>query len=149
MAERSQFQFRNGVPGGIFHHLQCSAGRMGISIKLLILYGKLAANAEREFWVSRGGKGDEQGWQSYSWRRAHKTGRIQASADWREGKEESVCRGGVAGSGQFHETGMLIWKTDLQTRAGFSFLIPNKPHGPLRGGSFDQGVLTSASILVG
>jgi hypothetical protein len=66
MAKRSQFQFRNGVPGGIFHHLQCSAGRMGISIKLLILYGKLAVNVKRECWSLLGGKGDEQGWRSYS-----------------------------------------------------------------------------------
>ena len=64
MAKRSQFQFRNGVPGGIFHHLQCSAGRMGIPIKLLILYGKLAVNekgllnAKRKCWVSWGGKGE-------------------------------------------------------------------------------------------
>jgi hypothetical protein len=66
MAKRSQFQFRNGVPGGVYHHLQCSAGRMGIPIKLLILYGKLAVNELRECWVSRGGKGDEQGRRSYS-----------------------------------------------------------------------------------
>jgi hypothetical protein len=116
MAKRSQFQFRNGVPGGIFHHLQCSAGRMGISIKLLILYGKLVVNANRERWVSRGGKGDEQGWRWYSWRRVRKIGRIRATVDWTEGKGQSVCQGGVAGNGQFHETGRLIWKTDLQTR---------------------------------
>jgi hypothetical protein len=46
MAKRSQFQFRNGVPGGIFHHLQCSAGRMGILIKSLIPYGKLAVTTQ-------------------------------------------------------------------------------------------------------
>ena len=59
----------------------------------------------------------------YSWRRVRKIGRIRAPADWTEGKEESVCRGGVGGNGQFHETGTLIWKTDLQTRERLSFLI--------------------------
>jgi hypothetical protein len=52
---------RSGVAGGIFHQLQCSAERMGIPIKLLILYEKLAVNGKRECWVSRGGKGDEPG----------------------------------------------------------------------------------------
>jgi hypothetical protein len=99
MAERSQFQFRNGVPGGIYHHLQCSAGRMGILIKLLILYGKLAVTEKRECWVSRGGKGDEQGRRSYSWRRARKIVHIRAPVDWTEGKEESVCQGRSAGNG--------------------------------------------------
>ena len=32
--------FSNGVPADIFHRLQCSAGRAGISLKLLILFGE-------------------------------------------------------------------------------------------------------------
>jgi hypothetical protein len=39
--EQSQWEFRNGVAAGIFHRLQCSAGPMGIRIKLLILLVKL------------------------------------------------------------------------------------------------------------
>ena len=59
---------------------------MGISIKLLILYGKWAVNVKREHWALLGGKGDEQGWRSYSWRRVRKIGRIRAPEDWTEGK---------------------------------------------------------------
>ena len=99
MAKRSQFQFRNGVPGGIFHHLQCSAGRMGIPIKLLILYGKLAVTAKRECWVPRGGKGDEQGRRCHSRRLARRIVHIRAPVDWTEAKKQSICQCRSAGNG--------------------------------------------------
>ena len=98
---------------------------MGILIKLLILYGKLAVTAKRECWVSRGGKGDEQGRRSYSWRRARKIVHIRAPVDWTEGKEESVCQGRSAGIGQFQESVALMWKTHLQAQAPLSG--PNLP----------------------
>ena len=41
MAKRSQLGFSSSVPAGIFHHLQCSAGRIGIRLKLLILFGEV------------------------------------------------------------------------------------------------------------
>jgi hypothetical protein len=40
LGEQSQSERSNGVPAGIFHHFQCSAGRMGILVKLLILFGE-------------------------------------------------------------------------------------------------------------
>ena len=47
VAERSQSGISKGVPAGMYHRLQCSAGREGISVKWLILFGELVVNKNR------------------------------------------------------------------------------------------------------
>ena len=49
LGEQSQSEFSYGVPTGIFHRFQCSAARMGILVKLLILFGGLGVIAENDF----------------------------------------------------------------------------------------------------
>ena len=56
MAERSQLEFRNGVPAGMFHHLQCSAGPTETHRKLLILFTKVVVT-EKGFARFRGAFG--------------------------------------------------------------------------------------------
>jgi len=44
MAKRSQLGISDGVPAGMYHRLQCSARRVRISVKWLILFGEWAVN---------------------------------------------------------------------------------------------------------
>jgi hypothetical protein len=45
MTERSQLGRSTGWPAGMYHHLQCSARRVEISGKWLILIGEIVVNA--------------------------------------------------------------------------------------------------------
>jgi hypothetical protein len=47
MTKRSQSGVSKGAPAGMCHRLQCSAGRVGISVKWLILFGELVVNKNR------------------------------------------------------------------------------------------------------
>ena len=40
MVKQSQSEFSNDGPAGIYHRFQCSAGKEGISGKVLIMYGE-------------------------------------------------------------------------------------------------------------
>lgn len=47
MAKRSQSGISDRVPAGMYHRLQCSARRVRISVKWLILFGEWVVNESR------------------------------------------------------------------------------------------------------
>jgi hypothetical protein len=48
LAKQSQSELSYGVPTGIFHHFQSSAGQMGILVKWLILFGEWVVIAKTD-----------------------------------------------------------------------------------------------------
>lgn len=49
LGEQSQSELSSGMPAGIFHHFQSSAGQMGIWVKWLILFGEQVVIAKPIF----------------------------------------------------------------------------------------------------